>query len=68
MEVLLGVHLFINTDVLHILRQFLYFFHTLRIALFNQEDALAQKMFFYKAGGNYKLSAGRPFSWDRGAD
>ena len=27
MEVLVGVHLFINTDVLHILRQFLLFSH-----------------------------------------
>ena len=67
MEVLVGVHLFINTDVLHILRQF-FLFYILRIALFSQEDALAQKIFFYEAGGNYKLSAERPFSWDGGGD
>ena len=67
MEVLVGVHLFINTDVLHILRQFLLF-HILHIALFSQEDALAQKIFFYKAGGNNKLGAEGPFSWDGGAD
>ena len=47
MEVLVGVHLFINTDVLHILRQF-FLFYILRIALFSQEDALAQKIFFIK--------------------
>ena len=67
MEVLVGVHLFINTDVLHILRQFLLF-HILHIALFSQEDALAQKIFFYKAGSTNKLGAEGPFSWDGGAD
>ena len=46
MEVLVGVHLFINTDVLHILRQF-FLFYILRIALFSQEDALAHKIFFF---------------------